>query len=341
MRILMLALLGVLASAASAAEERSAEIEKLIAEAKASIEPRVIPGGKSLQDIFGKWFAKVDRTDENGLSVRLMRGGTHTVKIYTDEHSFKRIGAGNTVNISPGDRKIIWVELCSIEISLDRKSFPASDCSWLTNSAHTVYVKLQQSSEFNATDKNDEYFISMDLKKAYYLQGKREVDYPFPFVNPRPDISQEEWELQSALPGYLQDIDATTREYQKACNPIQPNVRRVLRRAKEGRDREKIEYIVFDEDLRSLSCVTYYPKDGDEAADVTFERFDHAKGLHKVARMTSDGSFVVCDLLSKEKYVKVKDEAFRRTFVRETLKRLNLTAKDLPDINLDAILGTE
>ena len=57
--------------------------------------------------------------------------------------------------------------------------------------------------------------------------------------------------------------------------------------------------------------------------------------------MTSDGLFHTCDVLSKEKYMKVKDEKFMRAFVRETLTRLNLTAKDLPDINLDRILDTK
>lgn len=341
MRSCMLMAMCVLSLAGFAADEKSAEVEKVIAEIKAIVEPRTLPGGKSLQDIFGMWFAKVDWTDENGLSVRLMRGGTHTVKIYTGEHSWERIGAGNTVNIGSGDRRYIWVEFLGIEIGVDRAIFPVDGCPWLTNSSHTVYVRMCQSSEFNRTEFVDEYVVSLDLKKAYYLQEKKDVAYPFPFVNPRPDISQEEWELQSALPSYLRHIDTTTREYQKACNPIQPNVRRVLRHAKGESSLEKVEYVVFDEDLRSLSCVTYYSKDGDEAADVTFRRFDHAKGLHRIARMTSDGLFHTCDVLSKEKYMKVKDEKFMRAFVRETLTRLNLTAKDLPDINLDRILDTK
>ena len=340
MRSCMLMAMCVLSLAGFAADEKSAEVEKVIAEIKAIVEPRTLPGGKSLQDIFGMWFAKVDRTDEDGLSVRLMRGGTHTVNIYTGEHSWERIGAGNTVNIGSGDRRYIWVEFLGIEISVDKVIFPADGCPWLTNSSHTVYVRMCQSSEFNRTEFVDEYVVSLDLKKAYYLQEKKDVAYPFPFVNPRPDISQEEWELQGALPGFMSFIDERADAYRTRCLPIRPNEVRVVK-TKDEDGRPEVWYIEFGADCRSLTCVDYFPAEEGKAAEAVMFSIDYVNNRFQIGGMNCDGVVELVRVVEFGALKRRRDEPFKRDFACETLTRLNLTAKDLPGIKLDMILDAK
>ena len=320
--------------------DKQAEREKLLAEIRELVEPKTIPGGKSLQDIFGMWFAKVDQTPDYGLSLRLMRGGTQHVKTHapSGKQGWNYIGGGNTVTIAPGASETISDVCIPLEIGVDKELFPVDGCAWLTNSSHTVYVRMQQYNEFKPVTICDEYVISLDLKKAYSLEKKQDVDYPFPFVNPRPDISQEEWELQSALPGYIRHINRTTKEYQDACSPIVPGVRKVLG-PKKIDGIEKTEYIVFEKDCKSLSCVKYFPGDEDEMAEANLRKYDHEGGLYVVARVDHIGALGVCDVISKDRFTKNNDESFKRAFAREVLTRLNLTAADLPGINLDAILG--
>ena len=187
-RIVVIGLLWAAACTSNAAsEDREARLAEIVAKYREIVEHREVPGGKTLSDVFC-WFAKVDVQGDSGLSMRLMKARTQSVKVYTGEHSWKYIGAGNTVNIRSGEKKCIWVEGISLDIALDNAIFPVEGCPWLSNSVHTVYVRMTESSEFHNTDKVDSYVISMNLKKAYYHEGKREVAYPFPFTNPEPDL---------------------------------------------------------------------------------------------------------------------------------------------------------
>lgn len=338
---LIIALLSIPALVDLALADKGVDREALIAKIKDVVEPMTIPGGKSLQDMFGMWFAKVDRLGVDGLSLQLMRGGTQYVNIYKDEHSWESVGAGNTVSVRSGERKCIWIEGLSLVIGLDNAMFPAEGCAWLTNSTHTVFVRMRESRElrYNNTDKEDAYVISLDLKKAYYIEGKKDVDYPFPFVNARPDVSQEEWELQKALPGYLDYIDEKVEEFQDLCNPVVPNVRRVIKSTGKVAGRDKMTYIVFESDGRSLFCVEFYRAADEGKASATLSSFDYKGKRFRVAELKGDGATEFCHVIEDDALKCNRDSAFMRLFVREVLARLNLTAADLPGINLEPILG--
>lgn len=338
---LIIALLSIPALDSLALAGKGPDREALIAKVRDVVEPRTIPGGKSLQDMFGMWFAKVDSLGEDGLSLKLMRGGTQRVNIYRDEHSWDRVGAGSTVFIRSGEKKCIWIEGLALDIGLDKAIFPVEGCAWVTNSTHTAFVRMRESSELrvNNTDKEDAYVISLDLKKAYYVEGKRDVDYPFPFVNARPDVSQEEWEMQQSLPGYRDYIDEKVEELQDLCNPVVPNMRRVVKSTGKVAGRDKTTYVVFESDGRSLFCVEFYRAANEGKASATLSSFDYKGRRFRVTELREDGTTEFCHLIEGGTLKSNRDCAFMRSFVREVLSRLSLTAADLPGINLEPILG--
>ena len=322
----------------AASEDREAKLAEIAAKVREIVEHREVPGGKTLSDVFC-WFAKVDVQGDSGLSMRLMKARTQSVKVYTGEHSWKYIGAGNTVNIRSGEKKCIWVEGISLDIALDNAIFPVEGCPWLSNSVHTVYARMTESSEFHNTDKVDSYVISMNLKKAYYHEGKKEVAYPFPFVNARPDMTQEEWECQRDLPGYLKDIERRIARYVKSCGPIEPNRRYVIKAKGEWSGRPEFDYVMFGDDGQSMTCVEYFPKRGESAAEAVVRDFNRANNQYELCLLKSDGSIVDCDSIVDGKLERNKDGKFGNAFVLRVLARLSLTAADLSGINLEPVLG--
>ena len=324
----------------AASEDRQAQLAEIAAKYREIVEHREVPGGRSLSDVLC-WFAKVEPQGESGLSMRLMKARTQDVKIYTGEHSWKKIGAGNTVNIRVGEKKCIWVMGISLDVGLDNAIFPVEGCPWLSNSVHTVYVRMTESSEFHNTVKVDSYVISLDQKKAYYCEGKRDVDNPFPFVNARPDVSQEEWEMQQALPGYLKDIERRIARYVKSCDPIEPNRRYVIKAKGEWSGRPEFDYVMFGDDGQSMTCVEYFPKRGESAAEAVVRDFNLANNQYELCLLKSDGSIVDCDSIVDGKLERNKDGKFGNAFVLRVLARLSLTAADLPGINLEPVLRTE
>lgn len=316
----------------------SNEIEALVAKVKEITTLRAVQGGKTLQDIFA-WFAKVEQIGDEELTVRLLRAGTQYIKIDTGEHSWRYIGAGKSVSLRPSEKKHIWGEGVGLEISLGVSLFPVSECAWLSNSVHTVYIRMTESNEFNNTDKVDQYVVSLDLRKAYYVEGKKDVDYPFPFVNARPDMTQEEWECQRALPGYFKDIKRRTERYIKSCGTIQPNQRYDIKAKGEWSGRPEFDYVIFGDDGRSMSCVEYFLKSGESEAEAVVRDFNQASNRYDLCLVKSDGSIVDCDSIENEKLECNKDEKFSRAFVLRVLARLNLTAEDMPDINMVKVMS--
>ena len=317
---------------------KDADKETLIAKVRDVVEPRTIPGGKSLQDMFGVWFAKVDVQGDSGFSMRLMKARTQSVKVYTGEHSWKKIGAGNTVSIRSGEKKCIWVEGISLDIGLDNAIFPVEGCPWLSNSVHTVYVRMTESSEFHNTEKVDSYVISMNLKKAYYHEGKREVAYPFPFTNPEPDISQEEFEKSIAAKGQVEIFEGMRSQLIKSYSPIVPYKRYFQRRVcTEGYT--VVEFVIFEGGEDKISCVTFVPEQDEDRASVAVQSLNFLKQEHKFCILSADGVIEYFTIIKKTAYHDGQGDEFKRNFVKAMLKRLNLTAADLPGINLEPILG--
>ena len=97
-------LLAAVWTVSAASEDREARLAEIAAKYREIVEHREVPGGRSLQDVFG-WFAKVEPQGGSGLCMRLMKARTQSVKVYTGEHSWKKIGAGSTVNIRSGEKK--------------------------------------------------------------------------------------------------------------------------------------------------------------------------------------------------------------------------------------------
>ena len=316
----------------------SNETEALVAKAKEIVTPRTVQGGKSLQDIFA-WFAKVEQIGDAELNFQLLRAGTQYMKIDAGEQPWRYIGAGKTVSVHTGEKKHVWGEGVGLEVALGVPLFPAAECPWLSNSVHTTYIRFSLSSEFNNTDKVDRYVVSLDLRKAYYVEGKKEVAYPFPFVNARPDMTQEEWECQRDLPGYLKDIERRIARYVKSCGPIEPNRRYVIKAKGEWSGRPEFDYVMFGDDGQSMTCVEYFPKRGESAAEAVVRDFNRANNQYELCLLKSDGSIVDCDSIVDGKLERNKDGKFGNAFVLRVLARLSLTAADLPGIDLEPVLG--
>ncbi len=333
--------IGLLLTAAwtgnAASEDLEAKRAEIAAKVREIVEHREVPGGKALQDVFS-WFAKVEPQGETGLSLRLMKARTQDVKIYTGEHSWKKIGAGNTVNIRSGERKCIWVEGISLEIGLDNAIFHAEDCSWLSNSVHTVYVRMTESSEFHNTDKVDSYVISLDQKRAYYHEGRREVAYPFPFMNPEPDMTQEEFEKSIEAEGQVEILERMQNRLVKTFGPIIPYKRYSQRRI--SRDGLTVfEFVVFEGGEDTISCVTFVPVHDMKPARAVLWGLDFQSQQHMLCDLLANGVIENFDVIRRTAYIGVQDEEFKRKFVMAMLKRLNLTAADLPGIDLGPALG--
>lgn len=321
----------------AASEDRQAQLAEIAAKVREIVEHREVSGGKTLSDVFC-WFAKVDVQGDSGLSMRLMKARTQSVKVYTGEHSWKYIGAGNTVNIRSGEKKCIWVEGISLDIALDNAIFPVEGCPWLSNSVHTVYVRMTESSELHNTEKVDSYVISLNLKKAYYREGNREVAYPFPFTNPEPDISQEEFEKSIAAKGQVEIFEGMRSQLIKSYSPIVPYKRYFQRRVcTEGYT--VVEFVIFEGGEDKISCVTFVPEQDEDRASVAVQSLNFLKQEHKFCILSADGVIEYFAIIKKTAYHDGQGDEFKRNFVKAMLKRLNLTAADLPGINLEPILG--
>ena len=331
-------LLAAALTVSAAGEDRQAQLAEIAAKYREIVEHREVQGGKSLSDVFS-WFAKVEANGELGLSMRLMKARTQDVKIYTGEHSWKKIGAGNTVNIRAGEKKCIWVMGISLDVGLDNAIFPVDGCPWLSNSVHTVYVRMRESSEFHNTVKVDSYVISLDQKRAYYREGKREIAYPFPFTNPEPDMTQEEFEKSIEAEDLLEVIEGLKKRLAKTFGPI-ISQKRYSRIAYDD-NHETIEYVVFGDGDKVLFYIEFFPSRGNESASLTLWSLDFREDLHISCVLSADGTIEDFDVIKKGLFQDDYDKSFKRKFVKAMLKRLGLTAADLPGIDLGPVLGTE
>ena len=321
----------------AAGEDREAKLAEIAAKYRDIVEYREVPGGKSLQDVFS-WFAKVEPQGESGLYMRLMKARTQGVNVYTGEHSWKAIGAGNTVNIRSGEKKCIWVLGISLDIGLDYAFFAVDDCPWLSNSVHTVYVRMRESNEFHNTVKVDSYIISIDQKRAYYREGKREVAYPFPFTNPEPDMTQEEFEKSVAAKGQVEILDGMRNRLVKTFSPITPYKRYSHKRiSKDGQ--MIIEFVIFEGNEDTISCVTFIPAQDEKPANVALWGLDFPKQQHKLCGLLADGSIEYFEVIKKTAYLDDQSDEYKSNFVKTMLTRLDLTAADLPGIDLEPVLG--
>ena len=321
----------------AAGEDREAKLAEIAAKYRDIVEHREVPGGKSLQDVFS-WFAKVEPQGESGLYMRLMKARTQGVKVYTGERSWKKIGAGNAVNIRSGEKKCIWVLGISLDIGLDNAIFAVDDCPWLSNSVHTVYVRMRESSEFHNTVKVDSYVISLDQKRAYYREGKREIAYPFPFTNPKPDMTQEEFEKSVAAEGQVEILDGMRNRLVKTFSPITPYKRYSHKRiSKDGQ--MIIEFVIFEGNEDTISCVTFIPAQDEKPANVALWGLDFPKQQHKLCGLLADGTIENFDVIKQTAYLEDQSDEFKSNFVKSMLKRLGLTAADLPGIDLEPVLG--
>ena len=298
---------------------------------------RTIPGGKSLSEIFD-WFNRIEPVGDVGLSFQLRRANEKHILMDTDRnsHGFEYFPLVKPVVIGSGEKKHIFVEGVGIDVSIDHELFPVEGCPWLSNAVHRIYVKRQEGHEFNRITDMDRYVISTDLKKAYYLEKAKEVDYPFPFVNAKPDLSEKELydqeELQ-VLKEYIAECDAALV---KAAGLIVPNKRYAVRdEAVYG-----IRYVMFGEDGRSWACAEYSPKDEEDDAQVILSKYNPGASVFSSVWLHSNGSLSPCEVVEGEKYHEHEDGAVALAFVREVLNRLKLTAADLPDIKLDGIFAT-
>ena len=335
------ALIGLLLTAAwtggAASEDREAKQAEIVAKYREIVEHREVPGGKSLPDVFS-WFAKIEPQGESGLSMRLMKARTQGVNIYTGEHSWKSIGAGNTVNIRSGEKRCIWALGISLDVGLDNAIFPVEGCPWLSNSVHTAYVRMRESSEFHNTVKVDSYVISLNQKKAYYCEGKCEVDYPFPFTNPKPDMTQEEFEKSIEAEGQVEILERMRNRLVKSFSPI-VSYKRYSQRRVCAEGYTVVEFVIFEGGDDKMSCVTFVPAQDEDQASVAVWSLDFSKQQHKLCNLLADGAIENFDVIQRTAYLDEQGDEFKRDFVKSMLKRLNLTAADLPGINLEPILG--
>ena len=340
MKVLFVVIWFLLAAAltvSAAGENREAKQAEIVARYREIVEHREVQGGKSLPDVFS-WFAKIEPQGESGLSMRLMKARTQGVNVYTGEHSWKAIGAGNTVNIRSGEKKRIWAVGISLDIGLDNAIFPVEGCPWLSNSVHTAYVRMRESSEFHNIVKVDSYVISLDQKKAYYCEGKCEVAYPFPFTNPKPDMTQEEFEKSIEAEGQVEIWEGLRSELLDAFRPIVPYKRYSQRIVIED-GRTVIDFVIFEGDEDKMSCVTFVPAQDKKPARAAFRRLDFSKRQNVACALLADGSIENFDVIQRTAYLEDQGDEFKRNFVKSMLKRLNLTAADLPGINLEPVLG--
>ena len=88
-----------------------------------------------------------------------------------------------------------------------------------------------------------------------------------------------------------------------------------------------------------MSCVTFVPAQDEDHASVAVWSLDFSKQQHKLCNLLADGAIENFDVIQRTAYLDEQGDEFKRDFVKSMLKRLNLTAADLPGINLEPILG--
>ena len=316
------------------------DIGKAMSPVAADVPPwveRTIPGGKDLAYIFD-WFNRIDLIGESELHFQLRRANEKSIRmdVKTGSRAWEYISPAKAVVIKPGEQRHIWIEGVGILIGVDKEIFPVEGCPWLSNAVHKIYVRWSQAHMFNRTTDEDKYVISPDLRKAFYLEGGKDVEYPLPFVNAKPNLSAEELEGQEMIKGLREIISEDKAILHKAMGTIVPNKRYDVKLSGEG----GVLYAVFGDDGRTLLCAEYSPKSRDDGAEAILFRHSPAEQRDCVIWLNADGSLETCEVIEGGTYHEHEDDAFKLAFAREVLSRLNLTAADLPGIKLGGILAT-
>ena len=100
-----------------------------------------------------------------------------------------------------------------------------------------------------------------------------------------------------------------------------------------------VEFVIFEGGEDKISCVTFIPAQDGESARAAFWDLDFSTRQHTLCDLLADGTIDDFEVIQRTAYLKVQNEEEKRKFVKAMLKRLNLTAADLPGINLEPILG--
>ena len=326
------AVLGVLSSACFAVDEKSAEIEKLIAEVKAIVEPKTVRGGVSLNEILGGCFSEIQQTADGELCLRLRRGQMKHLYFVFDGLKREAVIPGEKFVLRKGDYRRLAGGGGYLDVACN-SHLPKEDvCPWMPQSGQTVFFRLMRSSEFTSTNKVDSFLISLDLRKAYCIEGKEDVPYPFPYVNGTPDYTQEELDRFKAS----EQLSESTRWItNRVAKMVSHPARSEVCKLSEG------EYVSIGIAGLPVAYAAYSPALGECKASLTMWRFDFAHHVVETLTVFGDEFSDSIEMLNGTVFCSVLDKEAKMRFAGDVLERLNLTAKDLPGIDLKKILGED
>lgn len=314
--------------------ERRTELRARINKVMAQIqEQREIPGALNLDEVLGRYFSSVHWDGDVGLVFNVRRAATRCLRLL-DVSSQRSISIlpGATIAIRPGEKKVVVGE--NLEISVNR-DIPADEgCGWLARSAYKVYLRFVE--DYNSSSPTvsvSSYVVSPDLRKAYSYGACKDIPYPFPFVSPEPDITQEEFDHRRDLENMVENVTSLTSRLSSvgATNGV-----RVCRAQREY---GVVEYAAFDADRRPCALAVHSDAEHVGSAALSLWRFSLGKGRFEVVGAYRDMPLGRIAVLDNGSLVHDDDAAHKRELVRDILRLLELSPADFPGINLDAILG--
>ena len=100
-----------------------------------------------------------------------------------------------------------------------------------------------------------------------------------------------------------------------------------------------VEFVVFEDGEDKMSCATFVPVQGADLASVALMSLDFQKQQHVICVLSAEGEIRPFKVAKNTAYIGGQDDEFKRKFVKGMLKRLGLTAADLPGINLEPVLS--
>ena len=156
-------------------------------------------------------------------------------------------------------------------------------------------------------------------------------------TKPQP-MTQEEFEKSIEAEGQVEIWEGLRSELLDAFRPIAPYKRYSQRKVIED-GRTVIDFVIFEGGEDKMSCVVFVPAQDKKPARAAFRSLDFSKRLHVDCALLADGTIENFDVIQRTAYLDEQGDEFKRNFVKAMLKRLNLTAANLPGINLEPILG--
>lgn len=222
----------------------------------------------------------------------------------------------------PGDR----VDFCGVFGLSRTASFKSTSCDWINRSTNVLVLTRCRDRDFRLPAVSNEYWLAMDLKRAWNANEKKELPYPLPYVNPDYGLTSEELRLNREL---KQGSEIITQIAKRACGGFKPGLKGQYRLGSDTC------CVLCDNDGRLIAALLFASQ-GDSnryigKATISAWRLNPESG--SICTLSVYKGFVWTALKKCEDGNCSADNDWktRKTYIKELMDVFGLNSSDIPD----------